>query len=97
MKNAGIIALLVLTAAVAASAAENGGDANGQAEAKKEKLICRTERGAGLGARVKRTCMTKAQWDELAERSKKVADEMGRSGAEACRLKGSEQMTSPCN
>jgi len=76
MKNAGIIALLVLTAQLPLRRRKRRRRER-QAEAKKEKLICRSERGAGLGARAKRTCMTKAQWDELAERSKKVADEMG--------------------
>ena len=97
MKIAGIAILPVLAAAMSLSAAESGDQTAAQADLKKDKVICKTERGGGIGARSKRICMTRAQWDELAAKSRKGADQAGRTGADACRQQSAQQMTSPCN
>ncbi len=97
MHRSGIVALALLAAAAGLSAAETADPPKPDAEAPKEKLICRGERGGGIGARPKRTCLTRAQWKELDERTRKSVDEMGRSDAAACRLQGQGQMSSSCN
>ena len=44
------------------------------AKPKKEKKICRTEKMTGSLTRVRRTCMTQSEWDELAAATKKDVD-----------------------
>lgn len=55
-------------------------------EPKKEKKICRSEKATGSLTRVNRVCLTQAQWNELAARTRKGLDEMGRnaSGGAGC-------------
>ncbi|WP_336977496.1 hypothetical protein [Altererythrobacter fulvus] len=77
MKKSCMLALLVLTAATGVSATENGG----QEAPKKEKMICKSEKVTGSRTKVRRTCMTQTQWDELAASTKKGLDEMGRNAA----------------
>ena len=49
---------------------------------KSEKVICKTKKVTGSRTKVKRTCMTKAQWDELAERTKKSMDDFSRNAGQ---------------
>lgn len=77
MKKHFMLTLLALTAATGVSATEN----EGQQPAKKEKMICKSEKVTGSRTKVRRTCMTQAQWDQLAESTKKGLDEMGRNAA----------------
>ena len=44
----------------------------------KEKKICRTETVTGSLVAKRRTCMTKAQWDELAANTRKTMGDMSR-------------------
>lgn len=43
---------------------------------KKEKKVCRTEKITGSLTRVNRICLTQAEWDEVAARTKKGVDEL---------------------
>lgn len=54
-----------------------------QEAAKKEKLICRTESVIGSRAKKRKTCLTRAQWEEVAKKGNAFARsvvESGRSG-----------------
>ena len=53
-----------------AEAAETSAD-----EARQEKKICRTEAVTGYRARRSRVCMTKRQWEALADGSRRGANE----------------------
>lgn len=53
----------------------------GEQKVKKEKKICRSERVTGSLTRVNRICLTRAEWDEVAARTKKGLDEMASSAA----------------
>ena len=71
--------LLVATALVAAMAmatpAMAGDDkAQDQGAAVKEKKICHTETVTGSLISKRRICMTKAEWDQLAQQSKNSVD-----------------------
>lgn len=70
-------AAMALTASAGATAAAP----EDQEKPKKEKKICRSEKMTGSLTRVNRICMTQAQWDELAARTKRGLDEMTRSAA----------------
>ncbi len=68
--------LLAATLAFAVAVPALAGDAKeatGQ-EAPKEKKICRTETVTGSLISKRRICMTKAEWDQLAQRSKNGID-----------------------
>ena len=47
--------------------------------AKEEKKICKSERATGSLTRVNRICMTKAEWDQLAENTRKNIGDISRS------------------
>jgi Spy/CpxP family protein refolding chaperone len=55
-------AALLTTSAAALAAEDNAGD-----NAPAEKKICRSERVTGSLTKVKRICMTQAEWDRLRE------------------------------
>ena len=44
--------------------------------AKQEKKICRTEKITGSLTRVRRVCMTQAEWDRLAEGTRDGVDDL---------------------
>ncbi len=51
-----------------------------QGEAKEEKLICRTEKVIGSRAKKRKTCLTRAQWEEVARRGNAFARSVVESG-----------------
>ncbi len=53
--------------------------ADGDKDAPKEKKICRTERVTGSLVASRRICMTKAEWDELAARTKNDVEDIQRN------------------
>jgi hypothetical protein len=71
-----ILAAAVLAASTGLSAAAQEA---AREEPKKEKKICRSEKVTGSLTRVNRICLTQAQWDELAARTRRGLDEMGRA------------------
>jgi hypothetical protein len=76
MKITVTIAALALLAGTGALA-EGGQDQT----AKAEKKICKTERVTGSLTRVNKVCMTKAEWDNLAQSSRKgIDDQIRQSG-----------------
>lgn len=48
--------------------------------ARQEKKVCRTQKITGSLTRRIRTCMTQAQWDRLAEGTRRGVDEFVRDG-----------------
>ncbi len=48
-------------------------------EEESERVICRSEPVLGSRTRVNRVCMTKAQWDYQAERTREEVNRMGRN------------------
>ena len=76
MKKTCLAALMVIMSTSSVAAAD--GD---KEKPKKEKKICRSEKVTGSLTRVNRICMTQAEWDELAARTKKGLDEMASSAA----------------
>ena len=77
MKAVGLAMMLALAGMPLSPApAKDSGRAaasDGKDEARKDtkdKLICRSEPVTGSRTQVKRTCMTQAQWDDLAERTR---------------------------
>ncbi|OYW46339.1 MAG: hypothetical protein B7Z33_02815 [Sphingomonadales bacterium 12-68-11] len=48
--------------------------------AQQEKKICRSQKMTGSLTRRIRTCMTKAEWDRLAEGSQRTVDRLSREG-----------------
>jgi len=69
---AGIMALTG-TAAVA-----QGDEQASQEVAQKERLICKSEKVTGSRARVKRVCLTREQWGDLAAETKDNIDQYSR-------------------
>lgn len=65
-----------LEAATLAANAEVEAQAVTDTAAAQEKKICRTERMTGSLTRVRRTCLTRAQWDRLAEGSRRNFEEL---------------------
>jgi len=49
--------------------------------AKQEKKVCKSEKVTGSLTRVRRTCMTQAQWDRLAEGTRDNVDDIIRDAA----------------
>jgi hypothetical protein len=72
MTRSGILAVAVLLTTTGATAADPKADAPSS-----EKKICRTEPVTGSRARVRRICMTEAQWRELALRTQEGMDQLG--------------------
>lgn len=81
MKTLAVIAAAFLVTGVGVSAAAPEGEAKPEADAsaKKEKKICRSEKMTGSLTRVRRVCMTRAEWAELAESTNRALDRMGRT------------------
>lgn len=69
-------ALLLLVPESGALAASDNAD-----RPAKEKKVCRSEKITGSLTRVRRICMTQAEWDELARRTKKGLDDAQRDAA----------------
>lgn len=73
MKRTCLLALTLLVSATAVSAANDDKNNDNKTAATdqkpkpaKEKKICRTDNATGSRVEVRRTCMTKAEWDALA-------------------------------
>ncbi len=77
MTKSSMLALLLLASAAGASAADENNGASPVPD-KKDKVICHTEKVTGSRSKVYRTCMTRAEWDELASKTKKGLDDMAR-------------------
>lgn len=67
------LAVLALAAAAPASAQDDANAPRPAEKPVKEKKICKSETGTG-SIMPKRTCRTKAEWDELTEQSKANLD-----------------------
>ena len=88
MKKSCMIALLVLTAAtgvqVSAKDKDEGVSTEGSQTdaplADKEKVVCKTERVTGSRTRSNRVCMTKQQWSDLADATRKKVDAFQSNG-----------------
>jgi hypothetical protein len=79
MKFKGLLATaLVMALATPAIAADDKAQDQSAAQDVKEKKICRTETVTGSLVAKRRTCMTKAQWDELAANTRKTMGDMTR-------------------
>ncbi len=74
MNKLSIVAAAILLTATGALAEET----TGETAAKQEKKICKTEKMTGSLTRVRRTCLTQAQWDRLAELTRKGVDDLDR-------------------
>jgi hypothetical protein len=75
------IALLALASATAAWAEEDEPATSPAAAteeaaqpAPEEKMICRSEKITGTRSKVRRTCHTRAEWDAIAEATRKTMD-----------------------
>jgi hypothetical protein len=75
MKLIWMLAGIALTAGTIAHAED-------EADVTKEKLVCRTEKLTGSRTKVRRICMTRAQWDEVAQQTKKGLDDFSRSASQ---------------
>jgi len=73
-----MIALVVLSAATAVSAADEKSK-DGTEVAEKDKVICKTDRSTGSLTRKKRICRTRAQWDEISAAARKGVDDLVRA------------------
>jgi len=85
--------ILALGIASVPVAAQDEAQSEKQAEnKKKQKKICRTEKVTGSLTRINRICLTRAEWDELAARTKKGVDELQGSaaGAKTCGYEAGE-------
>ena len=67
----GAAILLMSAGAIAASAQEQPAES----EAKEEKKICRVDKATGSLTRRTRVCMTRAQWQEFHNRTRKGLDD----------------------
>ncbi len=76
MKQFGMLAAAALLGAV--SFAPLGAQEVSDQAAEQEKRICRTEKLTGSLTRRIRTCMTKAEWDRLAEGTQRNTDRFAR-------------------
>lgn len=92
MKTSSMLAPLLLTAAIAvpaladkpeAPAATAVTDKDSAKPAIKEKMVCRSEKVTGSRTKVNRTCMTQAEWDALAEQTRKNLSDYERSTSRA--------------
>lgn len=70
--------LTILSAALLSSASPTVLAAT---DAKKEKQVCRREKQIGSMVRAKKTCRTKAEWDDLAQQSRQEVDRVQRTTA----------------
>ena len=82
MSMAAAAALIVSSLSVSAQEQPEGAEPQDAAEADAdeakadEKKICRTQRSTGSLTRRSRICMTRAQWQELSDRTRQGVDEM---------------------
>lgn len=74
-----MLAAPVLVASIGAQAQPT--PATQVAEPTEAKKICRTERITGSLTRVRRTCLTEAEWRELATRSRRSVEDTQRDAA----------------
>ncbi len=83
MKIEGLLtAVLITTCAGATFAqAEQAPPARAAEAPAPDKKICRTERMTGSLTRSTRTCMTQAQWDQLADETNKTVSDLSRADA----------------
>lgn len=69
---------MVMGIATPAMAGDDKAQDQSSAPAVKEKKICRTETVTGSLVAKRRTCMTKAEWDQLADNTRKTMGDMSR-------------------
>lgn len=97
MKAFGIVATLVLMAGGAGSAAwaqeaeAPAVQAPDQA-AQQEKKICRSQKMTGSLTRVRRTCLTRAEWDRLAEGTRRNVNSLERDANQTESLRRGDAM-----
>jgi hypothetical protein len=77
--------VVIATGAIAAEPEAAEAKQEKRTEAKQEKRICKSEKLTGSLTRVRRTCLTQRQWDELAESTRRsvrgVVDDANRTQA----------------
>lgn len=78
---AGAAALVVAAGALAAEPADDA--------APKEKKICKSEKMTGSLTRVRRTCLTQREWNQLAEQTRRNMSELDRQSNQRSALPGS--------
>lgn len=79
MKSLQIAAAVLLMTAAGAIAAPPPPEAEAEAEQPaREKKICRTEKITGSLTRVRRTCLTQRQWDEMALNTRRAIEGLER-------------------
>ncbi|MBN9507189.1 MAG: hypothetical protein J0I69_14325 [Altererythrobacter sp.] len=76
MKTLAIAIAAIAMTATGAAAAEPKADN----EAKQEKKICKSEKMTGSLTRVRRTCLTQSEWDQLAENTRRNLDRIDADG-----------------
>lgn len=77
MKLIGLLATTLIMASSSVAIAQDQAPATEKEDAAKpEKKVCKSEKMTGSLTRVKRTCLTAAQWDELAERTRKGVNDL---------------------
>lgn len=62
---------IVAGAALAASSPASAQDSTDEGQSKADKVICKTKKITGSRTKVRRTCMTKREWDELADATRR--------------------------
>ena len=87
------IALLALSAGAMAAAPA---DRPAEQEAQQEKKICRVDRATGSLTRRTRICLTRAQWNELHNRTKRGLDDFNRGASGGCRAPADPQAGTMC-
>lgn len=75
MKKIGIAAVTALALAWGAPASADEGNT---AKDDPNRVICKSDPSTGTRIRKSRKCMTKAQWDELADKTKQNIDDYSR-------------------
>lgn len=93
MKTPGIIAVAAFFLAATGGAEATTPEAEtgaGTDESKKEKKVCKSEKITGSLTRVRRICMTEAEWTDLAQNTNRALDRLGRSANQAEALRGTE-------
>jgi hypothetical protein len=85
--------LLAAALTVSLAAPALAGDGDKAPDAPKEKKICRTERVTGSLVAQRRICMTKAEWDKLAQQTKNDIEDIQRNGGAIPRTAGGNGST----
>jgi len=87
MKNILVAAIAVLLSLVALDVAGIAQMTQTDAPESKGRRICRTQGETGWVAARRRTCLTKAEWDRVAEEQRKSSRHILESVADSCRAR----------